>query len=69
MGDENLQVIEITLTFELLALILEVGVSHTVITPWSSEKLLDVGVTTLLLSHHCADELKICIEVAEECVD
>lgn len=40
MGDENFQVIEITLT---------------VIAPRPSEQLLDIGVTALLLAHRDLD--------------
>jgi hypothetical protein len=57
MGDENLQVIEITLTFDLLAMIARgLEKQHTVIAPRSSKELLNVWMTTLLLSHHCVDE-------------
>jgi hypothetical protein len=57
MGDENLQVIEITLTWETLADALkEVGDKYTVITPRSCKEFLNVGMTALLLADHFVDE-------------
>jgi hypothetical protein len=68
MRDENLQVIEITLTFDLSANdSREMGDWHlTVIAPGTSEELLDVGMPALLLTHHCVDELTTCGDVGEE---
>ena len=57
MGDEDLQVIEITLTFGLLAKIARrLGKQHTVVAPGSSKKLLHIWMAALLLSHHIVDE-------------
>jgi len=57
MGNENLQVIEITLTCEegqpnSIRRGLGMESPRTVITPGASEEFLDVGMTALLLSYH-----------------
>ncbi len=57
MGDENLQVIEITLTCDTLAYSrseMDSG-KHTVVTPGSGEQFLDVWVIALLLTDHYDD--------------
>ena len=62
MGNKDLQVIKITLTCDAISLGAKEGVGinieHTVITPRTRKKLLDIGMIALLLSHHFEDELR-----------
>lgn len=53
MRNEKLQIFKITFTYHSISLIQTRGSSDgpTVVAPRSSQKLLDVGVTALLLAH------------------